>query len=113
MYKVQLWFYEYSLLAHAVRLVSTGFEAPVPPHMNLGWGGQILLRLCERNATMCPLLTSQRILCRHSMVWSEFQVYEVDGWREGGECVGLDHEHLRKLRTEYELPAIKETWGWR
>ena len=112
-----------SLLERAAEIVLSGFYAPLPPYENLGWGGKILLEHCQRiGEAACALFTSQRLKCPTSMLWSEFQVYEAYGWREGGECRGLDRDILRTLRKQQHwscaavggctgLPAIEQTFN--
>ena len=106
------------LISRAMSLLNTGFAAPVPPRENLPWGGQILLDLCDRDAHACQRLMDARRNCSAMGfgVYTEYMVYEAGGWRQGGECAGLDYEQLRLLRRQYGLPPMNDTilpaWPW-
>ena len=80
-----------------------------PKLINLSPGGRVLKELCALSPGHCRTLTEQRNHCPDTMVWPEWPVYEMHGWSEGGPCVGLDRPLLRKLRRQYQLPALSLT----
>eukprot|EP00747_Dinoflagellata_sp_TGD_P130390 gnl/TRDRNA2_/TRDRNA2_174827_c0_seq13.p1 gnl/TRDRNA2_/TRDRNA2_174827_c0~~gnl/TRDRNA2_/TRDRNA2_174827_c0_seq13.p1 ORF type:complete len:367 (+),score=44.36 gnl/TRDRNA2_/TRDRNA2_174827_c0_seq13:99-1199(+) len=102
-----------ALIKKASDIIRTGFQIPVDVEKNLSPEGLVLKGICDADYGACEKIAQLRNRgpwdCVRA-IWTEYIVYEVGPWRDGGQCSWrtskANMQLLRSLRKQHGLPGF-------